>query len=82
MMMLERWYLAGDEGYVVNSVDASGNDGKFISAAPFTGAEEADPMSELIVKLRCIMNDVLAVVDPVLHMHFVKLQIIPQIYGM
>ncbi|VDK49241.1 unnamed protein product [Gongylonema pulchrum] len=82
MMMLERWYMAGDEGFLGHSAgDISRSGEKLINVAPFAGEISTDPISELIVKLQSIM-DVLAVVDPALHRHLLDLQILPQIYGM
>lgn len=84
MMMLERWYLAGDEEYVEYSSRASGSNGKLGHPIPFVSPDDtsADSRNELIIKLRSIMNDILAVIDPTMHQHLSKLKILPQIYGM
>uniref|UniRef100_A0A0R3RJV4 Rab-GAP TBC domain-containing protein n=1 Tax=Elaeophora elaphi TaxID=1147741 RepID=A0A0R3RJV4_9BILA len=83
MMMLERWYLAGDEEYVECSNRASESGVKLDNAVPFVSPDDAsaDSRNELIIKLRSIMNDILAVIDPAMHQHLSKLKILPQIYG-
>ncbi|VDK72716.1 unnamed protein product [Onchocerca ochengi] len=85
MMMLERWYLAGDEEYVDYPSGAlgSGNNGKSNHLIPFVSLDDAstDSKNELIIKLRSIMNDILAVIDPALHQHLSEMNILPQIYG-
>lgn len=78
-MMLERWYLTGDEECREDMVE---DRGKMIFWDQFQSFEGTDPMSELILKLRFIMNDIVAVVDPPLHNHLICLQILPQIFGM
>ncbi|VDN07460.1 unnamed protein product [Thelazia callipaeda] len=77
MMMLERWYLTGDEDHVENSNIIAKNN-QLISSALFT---DEKPKNELIVKLQSIMDDILAVIDPALYQHLSKMQISPQIYG-
>lgn len=82
--MLERWYLAGDEEYVEYSNRTSGSNGKLSYCVPFVSPDDnsANSRNELIIKLRSIMNDILAIVDPEMHQHLLKLNILPQIYGM
>ncbi|VDP21975.1 unnamed protein product [Onchocerca flexuosa] len=86
MMMLERWYLAGDEEYIEYPSGASGsrNNGKSNHLVPFVSLDDAsaDSKNELIIKLQSIMNDILAVIDPEMHQHLSKMKILPQIYGM
>uniref|UniRef100_A0AAF5Q495 Rab-GAP TBC domain-containing protein n=1 Tax=Wuchereria bancrofti TaxID=6293 RepID=A0AAF5Q495_WUCBA len=83
MMMLERWYLAGDEECVEYSSRVSGNNSKLGHSVPFVSPDDAsaDQRNELIIKLRSITNDILAVIDPAMHQHLSKLKILPQIYG-
>ncbi|CAG9532496.1 unnamed protein product [Cercopithifilaria johnstoni] len=83
MMMLERWYLAGDEEYVECANRTSESNGKLDYSVPFVSPDDtsADSRNELIIKLRSIMNDILAVIDPAMHQHLSKLKILPQIYG-
>lgn len=84
MMMLERWYLAGDEEHVDYSNRAPRSNGKLVYSVPFVSPDHAsaDSRNELIIKLRSIMNDILAVIDPAMHQHLSKLKILPQTYGM
>ncbi|KAL4003829.1 Rab-GTPase-TBC domain family protein [Acanthocheilonema viteae] len=83
MMMLERWYLADDEEYVEYSNRASRNNDKLGYSVPFVSPDDSsdDSRNELIIKLRSIMNNILAIVDPAMHQHLSKLKILPQIYG-
>ncbi|VDK70027.1 unnamed protein product [Litomosoides sigmodontis] len=83
MMMLERWYLAGDEEYVEYSNRVSRSNGKLVYSVPFVSPDHAsaDSRNELIIKLRSIMNDILAVIDPAMYQHLSKLKILPQTYG-
>lgn len=84
MMMLERWYLASDEESVEYSNLTSRSSGKLDNLVPFVSPDgiSADSKNELTVKLQSIMNDILAVIDPAMHQHLLKLKILPQIYGM
>ncbi|EJD74406.1 TBC1 domain family member 5 [Loa loa] len=82
MMMLERWYLASDEEYTEYSNRTLASNNKLGHSVPFVNPDDAsDSRNELIIKLRSIMNDILAVIDPAMHQHLSKLNILPQIYG-
>ncbi|KAM3722790.1 TBC1 domain family member [Dirofilaria immitis] len=83
MMMLERWYLASDEEYVDYPSGASGSNGRLNYPTSFVTQDDAstDSRNELIIKLRSIMNDILGVIDPEMHQHLSKMNILPQIYG-
>ncbi|EJW85772.1 hypothetical protein WUBG_03316 [Wuchereria bancrofti] len=76
MMMLERWYLAGDEECVEYSSRVSGNNSKLGHSVPFVSPDDAsaDQRNELIIKLRSITNDILAVIDPAMHQHLSKIE--------
>ncbi|VDM38800.1 unnamed protein product [Toxocara canis] len=78
MMLLECWYISGDEKMSRDDDVPSKDD---VILEPFCRSQDTGPSSELIQKLRSINNDILAVVDPVLHAHLLKLDVAPQLYG-
>ncbi|VDK26371.1 unnamed protein product [Anisakis simplex] len=85
MMLLECWYISNDDKPSTVLGATSSEElimkSSTIVLEPFCRSQDTGPTSELIQKLRSINNDILAVIDPVLHAHLMKLDIAPQLFG-
>uniref|UniRef100_A0A915AFU9 Rab-GAP TBC domain-containing protein n=3 Tax=Parascaris univalens TaxID=6257 RepID=A0A915AFU9_PARUN len=78
MMLLECWYISGDEKTTREDALTSNDE---IVVEPFCRSQDTGPTSELIEKLLSINSNILAVIDPPLHAHLLKLDVAPQLYG-
>ncbi|BFZ06429.1 hypothetical protein BsWGS_09466 [Bradybaena similaris] len=80
MTTVEPWYLSRDVFYPPTKTGST-KSLELINAVPFSKSQDLNPSSVIVTKLTRIQDCILKRVDPELHQHLERLEIVPQIYG-